>query len=83
MLESLYLQLTERVGSEVVLTNIARDLEIAPKTAKIWLSALERSYALFTITPYSRSLSKAIVKALKVFFFDNGEVYGDFGAKLY
>lgn len=81
VLEAFYFLLRERVGSEVVLSNIARDLEIAPKTAKLWLSLLERTYALFVIMPYSKNLAKAIVKTPKVYFYDNGEVEGEIGSR--
>lgn len=81
ILEEFYFQLTERVGSEIVLANLARDLEVAPKTAKAWLQLLERTYALFIVTPYSYNLAKSIVKAPKAYFYDNGEVVGDEGAK--
>jgi predicted AAA+ superfamily ATPase len=63
------------------LANIARDLEIAPKTAKTWLHILERTYTLFTVRPYSTNLAKAVVKAPKVYFYDNGDVQGNIGAK--
>jgi len=81
LLEMFYFQLTERVGNEIVLTNIARDIEIAPKTAKNWLQVLERTYGLFIVTPFYKNIAKAIVKAPKVYFYDNGEVIGDIGAK--
>lgn len=81
ILEMFYSILRERVGAEIVLSNIARDLEIAPKTAKAWLSLLERTYALFVIMPFSKNLTKAIVKTPKVYFYDNGEVEGDIGSK--
>lgn len=81
LLEMLYFQLAERVGGEIVLANIARDIEIAPKTAKAWLQVLEKTYALFIVKPFSKNLTKAIVKAPKVYFYDNGEVQGDIGAK--
>ena len=81
ILEMFYSMLRERVGAEIVLSNIARDLEIAPKTAKAWLSLLERTYALFVIMPFSKNLTKAIVKTPKVYFYDNGEVEGDIGSK--
>ena len=81
LLEFFYQALTQRVGSEVALSNIARDLEIAPKTAKAWLNILEKTYALFVITPYSKNLIKAIAKKPKIYFYDNGEVEGDEGAR--
>jgi len=81
ILEIFYFQLSERVGSEIVFSNLARDLEVAPKTVKNWLYVLERTYAVFIVSPYSKSMAKAIVKAPKAYFYDNGEVQGDVGAK--
>jgi uncharacterized protein len=81
LLELFYQSLTERVTSEVVLANIARDLEIAPKTAKSWLNILEKTYAIFVVRPFSKGIKKAITKTPKVYFYDNGEVDGDDGAK--
>lgn len=81
LLEILYLNLTERVGSEISYANLARDLELAAKTVKIWIEILEKTYTLFVIKSYSKQLSKAIVKAPKVYFYDNGEVDGTPGAR--
>jgi hypothetical protein len=81
LLEFFFQALKERVGSEVALSNIARDIEVAPKTAKNWLSILEKTYALFVVTPYSKNLIKAITKTPKIYFYDNGEVEGDSGAQ--
>lgn len=82
LLELFYLALTERVAGETVLSNIARDLEIAPKTAKAWLNVLEKTYSTFSIRPYSKGISKAITKTPKVYLYDNGEVAGDIGSRL-
>ena len=82
LLEMFYNSLTERVTSEISLNNIARDLEIAPKTAKAWLALLENTYTLFSISPYSKNITKAVTKYPKVYFYDNGEVQGDIGAKI-
>lgn len=73
-------ELRKRVGAPVVLSNLARDLEISPRTAKLWLEALERMYLLFIVRPYTKNLPRAIQKPPKVYFFDNGDVLGDEGA---
>lgn len=73
--------LRHRVGSSITLSNIADDLQISPKTAKAWLEVLERMYLIFTVRPYTRSLPRAILKPPKVYFFDNGDVIGDEGAR--
>lgn len=73
--------LRERVGSTVVLANIAEDLQVAQKTTKAWLEIFERMYLVFVVRPYTARVARAIQKPPKVFFFDNGDVVGDEGAK--
>lgn len=73
--------LRQRVGSLVVLSNLATDLEISPKTAKAWLETLERMYLVFSVKPYTKLLPRAIRKPPKVYFFDNADVLGDEGAR--
>jgi len=73
--------LRHRVGGLVTLSNLAGDLEISPKTAKTWLEVLERMYLVFSVRPYIKSLPRAVLKPPKVYFFDNGDVIGDEGAR--
>ena len=80
-LELFFQMLRERVGGMVVLSNLANDLEIAPKTAKKWLLLLERMYLLFIVKPYSSKMNRALVKPPKVYFYDNADVKGDIGAR--
>lgn len=75
-------QLRSRVGGPVVLSNIAEDLQVSPKTLKHWLEILERMCVVFVVRPYSpRNLPRAIQKPPKVYFFDNADVIGDEGAR--
>lgn len=74
-------QLKSRVGSLIVLSNLARDLQVAPNTIKRWIEALERMYLVFTVRPYTERLSRSISKPFKVYFFDNADVEGDEGAR--
>jgi predicted AAA+ superfamily ATPase len=73
--------LRQRVGSLITLSNIATDLQISPKTAKVWLDVLERMYLLFTVRPYTKSLPRAVLKPPKVYFFDNGDVLAGEGER--
>ena len=67
--------LRRRAGQLIVLSNIARDIQVSPKTAKLWLEALNRMYVCFSVFPYTgRLMSRAIQKPPKVYFFDNGDV---------
>lgn len=73
--------LRKKVSSNLAFANIARDLEISPKTAKNWMSLAENLYMLFTIYPFSSKLTpRAITKPPKVYFYDNGDVLGEDGA---
>ncbi len=74
--------LRQRVGSPVVLSHLAADLEISPRTAKAWLEILERMYLCFCVRPFTRNLPRAVLKPPKVYFFDPGDVLGDEGARL-
>lgn len=73
-------QLRSRVGSLVVVSNLAEDLQVAHKTVKNWLEILERMYLVFSVRPFSASIPRAVLKLPKVFFFDNADVIGDEGA---
>jgi predicted AAA+ superfamily ATPase len=73
--------LRRRVGGLIKVSNLAGDLQISPKTAKSWLGTLERMYLVFCVWPFTRSLPRAIQKPPKAYFFDNGDVLGDEGAR--
>jgi predicted AAA+ superfamily ATPase len=74
--------LRSRVGSNIVLSNLAYDLEISPKTAKSWLSTIEKMYIAFPVYPLTRAIPRSIQKPPKVYFYDNGDVIGEHGARL-
>ena len=73
--------LHNRVGGLITLSNLAGDIQISPKTAKSWLEVLEKMYLVFSVRPYTKSLPRAVLKPPKVYFFDNGDVIGDEGAR--
>ena len=73
--------LRSRVGSPVVLSNLAEDLQKSPATLKHWLEVLEKMYVVFSVRPYTKKLPRAIQKAPKVYFYDNADVIGDEVAK--
>ncbi len=74
--------LRSRVSSTVVLSNLAGDLEISPKTAKSWLSVVEKMYLAFPIYPLVKAVPRAIHKPPKVYFYDNADVESGPGARL-
>lgn len=81
-IENLIRLLKSRVGSTISYNNLASDLSVDPKTVKSWLNILERLYVIFKLTPYSKKIKNSLLKAPKYYFYDNGQVDGDEGAKL-
>jgi predicted AAA+ superfamily ATPase len=73
--------LRHRVGGLVILSNLAQDIQVSPKTAKAWLEVLERMYLVFSVRPYTKSLPRAVLKPPKVYFFDNADVLGEEGQR--
>lgn len=74
--------LRSRVGGMITLSNLAQDLEISPKTAKNWLSIIEKMYVAFPIYPLTQNIPRAIQKPPKVYFYDNADVDEGIGARL-
>lgn len=73
--------LRTRVGGLINYANLAQDLQCAPKTVKSWLLSLERMYVVFQVKPYSQSISRAILKSPKVYFFDNADTKDEKGMR--
>ena len=69
-LELLMLRLPDCVGSLLSLNALREDLEVSHKTIARWMTALERLYALFRITPIGGPKIRAIRKAPKHYHFD-------------
>ena len=75
---NLFVDILRRSGGRlVVLSNIAQKIQISPKTAKLWLEALNRMYICFSVFPYTKSLPRSIQKPPKVYFFDNADLISE------
>ncbi|MEZ4865439.1 MAG: ATP-binding protein [Caldilineaceae bacterium] len=61
-----------RTGQLLNLAELARDADIAPNTAKSWLSILQTSNLLYLLEPYYTHLTSRLVKAPKLYFLDTG-----------
>lgn len=69
-LELLVELMTERIGSLISYNSLREDLATDDKTVKRWFNALEDSYVLFKVTPYSKKIARAISKSPKYYFYD-------------
>ena len=63
-----------RTGQLLNLADLARDADIAPNTAKSWLSILQTANIIYLLEPYHSNLTKRLVKSPKLYFLDTGLV---------
>jgi predicted AAA+ superfamily ATPase len=61
-----------RTGQTLSLSDLARDVGVAPNTIKAWISVLEASHIISLLEPYHRSIGKRLVKSPKLYFLDTG-----------
>lgn len=61
-----------RSGQLLSYSELARDVGIAPNTAKQWISVLQSSGQIFLLEPYHRSLGKRLIKSPKLYYLDTG-----------
>lgn len=61
-----------RCGQLLNLHSLANDAGISHTTAKNWITILEASYVVFLLQPWYRNISKRLVKAPKLYFYDVG-----------
>ncbi len=61
-----------RTAQLLNMADMARDVGVAPNTAKQWLSVLAASGIVWLMEPYHTNVSKRLVKAPKLYFLDTG-----------
>jgi predicted AAA+ superfamily ATPase len=61
-----------RTGQLLNYSDLARDVQIDMRTAKLWLEILERSGVVHLLYPYHSNISKRIIKTPKLYFMDTG-----------
>ena len=62
--------LRSRVASPLSYQSLSEDIGISPNTVKKYIHILEALYIIFLIFPYSKSISRSLVKPPKLYFFD-------------
>ncbi|WP_310448860.1 ATP-binding protein [Sulfuritalea sp.] len=61
-----------RTAQLLNIADMARDVGVAPNTARHWLSILQASGLVWLLEPYHTNLSKRLVKTPKMYFLDSG-----------
>jgi uncharacterized protein len=81
-IRTLFELLRSKVGSPISYQSLAEDVAVSPITVKKYIEILEALYIVFRVTPFSKNIARSLLKEPKIYFFDNGLVKGDEGAKL-
>jgi uncharacterized protein len=64
--------LAGRVGSLLDFASLGADTGVDSKTAKEWISVLEKMHIVALVAPYSTNLSSRLTKSPKLYFIDTG-----------
>jgi hypothetical protein len=68
LLQALALQ----VGNEVSYNELGKLVDLDNGTVEKYIQLLEKTYVIFRLTAFSRSLRKELKKGRKIYFYDNG-----------
>jgi len=69
-LETLYHLLPSRVGSPISIPSLSNTLKLSYNTIRNWLSTFERFFLIFSLSPWTRKISRAIQKESKIYLWD-------------
>ena len=64
--------LSFQIGSEVSISELARQLEINKETVNNYIDLLEKSFIVFRLGGFSRNLRKEVTRMDKIYFYDLG-----------
>lgn len=72
--ETLYMLLPSKVGSPISVPALSRDLKVSYNSVQSWLSALEAFFMLFSISPWTKRIARAIQKERKIYLWDTPRI---------
>lgn len=64
--------LAARAGSLLNIMDVSKECGVSSTTIKNWLGVLEQSRMIYLLRPYSRNISKRVIKSPKIYFTDTG-----------
>jgi predicted AAA+ superfamily ATPase len=69
-METLYFLLPSKVGAPLSVPSLATDLKASYNSVRSWLSVFERFFLIFSISPWTERIARAIQKERKVYLWD-------------
>lgn len=73
-LETLYYLLPSRVGSPISVPSLSRDLKVSYNSVRTWISAFERFFLVFSISPWTSKIVRSIQKERKIYMWDSPRI---------
>jgi len=73
-METLYSLLPSKVGSPLSVPSLASDLKVSYNSIRNWLSVFERFFLIFSISPWTKRIARAIQKEQKVYLWDTPRI---------
>jgi len=77
LVETLFALIPSRVGSPFSINNISLDLKVAFDTVKNWLLLFDSFYLTFRISPWTKKISRSILKEKKIYLFNYPVIYDE------
>lgn len=74
--EILFSLLPSKVGSPLSVESLARDLQVSHKAVRSWLTVFESFFLAFRIAPWTKKISRAIIKERKLYLYDYAAIAG-------
>lgn len=69
-LELLAEYMKQNASKQITYNNLAKQLRVSDKTVREWLSVLKSTYFCFDITPYSKNITRSLLKEPKFYLWD-------------
>jgi hypothetical protein len=69
-METLYYLLPSKVGSPISIPSLSQDLKVSYNTVRSWLAVFQQFFMIFSISPWTNRIARAIQKEQKVYFWD-------------
>lgn len=72
--ETLYMLLPSKIGSPISIPSLSGDLKVSYNSIQAWLSVFETFFMIFSISPWTKRISRAIQKERKLYIWDTPRI---------
>lgn len=72
LLKNLIISLALQLGNEVTYNELSTKLGVSRFTIQKYIDLLEQCFVIFKLNSFSRNARKELIKAFKIYFYDNG-----------